>query len=283
MNKLFAPTYRTALCNIVRRAAIAAGDLTLDYFDESGVPDVMVKADGSPVTKADQLAEESILRALADVDASIPVIAEESVAAGRVPDIAGAEYFWLVDPLDGTRGFINGSGEYCVNIALIERGAPVLGVIYAPVTGDLYAGFGPETALRYKVDDDREKPLQCRRVPRGGLTVTASRHFGDGDRLGEMMEMMKVEKMLKRSSALKFCAIASGKADVYIRTGETSEWDSAAGHAILLAAGGDVVDQTGRPLTYGHVDRGFKNPEFAAGSYGALAMLDGVFVMPDAE
>lgn len=282
MNKLFDPTYRTALCNIVRRAAIAAGDVTLDYFDESGVPDAMVKADGSPVTQADQAAEELIIKALQDIDPAVPIVAEEAVAAGRIPDLTGQARFWLVDPLDGTRGFISGSGEYCVNIALVENGAPVLGVIYAPVGGDLYAGFGPDTALRYRVDDDREKPIQCRRVPHNGVTVTASRHFGDADRLDRMLDSLKVEKMLRRSSALKFCAIAAGKADVYIRTGETSEWDSAAGHAILLAAGGDVVDQAGRPLTYGHADRGFKNPDFAAASDDALPLLDGVFVTPDA-
>lgn len=277
MNKLFDPAYYGALCNMVRRAAIAAGDETLNYFDESGVPETMIKADGSPVTLADHAAEEIILKALADIDDTVPVVAEESVAAGRIPDLNGVSRFWLVDPLDGTKGFISGSGEYCVNIALIENGVPALGVIYAPVVGELFAGYGPDTALRYMVDDDQEKDIACRRAPRNGLTVMTTRHHGDVDRLNGYLESLKVEKLLKRSSALKFCAIAFGKADLYIRAGETSEWDSAAGHAILLAAGGNVVDASGKPLTYGHADRGFRNPDFAAASDDVLPMLDGLF------
>ncbi|MBU0859002.1 MAG: 3'(2'),5'-bisphosphate nucleotidase CysQ, partial [Alphaproteobacteria bacterium] len=236
-----------ALCNMVRRIAQEAGTLTLDYFDDltDMAEGLDHKADGSPVTRADREAEALITAALADIIAGIPVVAEEATAAGNVPDIAGLEYFWLVDPLDGTREFVTGSPEYTINIALIKNGDPILGVIYAPAKGELYAGCGPGTAVRYLEDQDSEKSLRVRSTPRSGLVVMASRAHGDKAQLDAFLESHKVAKMVHIGSSLKFCAIAAAKADMYPRFGPTCEWDVAAGDAILRAAGASVNDLSG--------------------------------------
>lgn len=250
---------------MVRRVAVKAGDHTLMYFDESGYA-ADTKADGSPVTRADQEAEQSIIDGLREIAGDIPIVAEESVAAGVIPDLTGAEWFWLVDPLDGTREFVRGSGDYSVNIALIHHHEPVLGVIYAPVPGELYAGCGPGTALRWLAESENEKKIHVRDLPNEGLTVVAGRLSKNPVKLNAFIEDFKVAKVLQKGSSLKLCMIAAGKADLYPRFGETSEWDTAAGDAILRAAGGHVVDLQGVPLSYGHAERKFANPPFVASS-----------------
>lgn len=262
-----------ALCNMVRRVAIAAGDHTLQYYDESGCA-ADEKSDGSPVTIADREAEAIIIKGLTDILPDVPVIGEESVAAGTVPDISASEWFWLVDPLDGTREFIRGSPDYTVNIALIHRGVPVLGVVYAPVSGELYAGHGAGTAIRWLADNNNDKPIRVRNLPAGGLTVISSRNHHDEKKLDKFLADFKIAKSMRRGSSLKICLIAAGKADLYPRFGLTSEWDTAAGDAVLRSAGGHIVDMKGVPLSYGHAQKKFENPEFVASS--------GFWPVPDA-
>jgi 3'(2'), 5'-bisphosphate nucleotidase len=254
-----------ALCNMLRRLAVEAGDHTLQYFDESGSQSEQ-KEDGSPVTLADKEAEDIILKGLADIVPDVPVVGEESMAAGIVPDLTGHDWFFLVDPVDGTREFIRGSPDYTVNIALIHKGVPVIGVVYAPVTGELYAGHGAGTAIRWLADSNKEKPIQVRDMPPKGLTVVTSRSLKYQDRMDVFLTDFKVAKAQRRGSSLKICLIAAGKADLYPRFGLTSEWDTAAGDAVLRAAGGHIVTMDGDVLTYGHGDKKFLNPEFVASS-----------------
>lgn len=270
MSKLLA--HPGALCNMVRRIAVVAGNRTLDYFDDSGVYPGY-KDDGSPVTEADHASEALIIDGLRDILPDIPIIAEESFAAGHAPDIANADYFWLVDPLDGTRGFITGSGDYTVNIALIRNGQPLLGVVYAPVPGELYAGHGPGTAIRWLEDVGQDREIRTRQPKAKGLTVVASRHYDDPAALDRYLEGHKVARLIRRSSSLKICVVASGKADLYPRLGPTCEWDTAAGDAVLRSAGGMIADMDGHPFTYGHTSRKFVNPPFQA---AAMSWFDPV-------
>jgi 3'(2'), 5'-bisphosphate nucleotidase len=225
------------------------------------------KGDLSPVTEADEKAEAVILAGLAALTPDLPVIAEEAFAAGRIPDVG--ERFWLVDPLDGTREFISRNGEFTVNIALVEQGAPLLGVVLAPalgVGGRLFAGG---RALGATVTDDLgRRAIRCRAVPAAGLTVVASRSHGDAAALDAFLAGRQVAAMTSAGSSLKLCLVAAGEADLYPRLGRTMEWDIAAGHAVLCGAGGSVcrVDD-GSPLRYGKA--GFENPYFfAAGLAG---------------
>ena len=255
-----------ALCNVVRRIAIEAGDVTLDHFEEGMQCAADIKADGSPVTEADRAAEELIIKALRDISPDIPVIAEEGAAGGGAADYEGAGYAWLVDPLDGTRAFATGDPDYTVNIALIKDGAPYLGVIYAPAHGELYAGFDGAPAIKWNADTQHEKDIRARKPVKAGLTVMASKNRNQAE-LDKYLEEHKVEKIIRRASSLKICMIAAGKADLYPGFGPTCLWDTAAGHAILRAAGGDIVDFEGRPLSYAIKKGGdFYNPPFIARS-----------------
>ncbi|TMH96724.1 MAG: 3'(2'),5'-bisphosphate nucleotidase CysQ, partial [Betaproteobacteria bacterium] len=184
--------------------------------------------------------------ALARITPGLQVVSEEAASAGRIPVVA--ERFWLVDPLDGTREFVNRNGEFTVNIALVERDTPVLGVVLAPASGRLFAGAAGAGAF---VEDEsgRRQAITCRRIPATGLTVVSSRSHGD-------------LAHVTAGSSLKFCLVAGGQADLYPRFGRTMEWDTAAGHAILRAAGGCVTDLNGAELRYGKPD--FANPHFVA-------------------
>lgn len=266
MSKLLA--HPPALCNIVRRIAYDAGDIILSHFDESGFAGADEKHDGSPVTVADREAETFICKALTDAVPGVPIISEEAAARGECPSCDGADYFWLVDALDGTRQFIAGDAEFTVNIALVHKGAPILGVVYAPVFGEMYSAHGEGTAARWSEETDKDKPIRVREPRREGLTVMVSKH-GDLAQVETYLEPYKVEKIIRRGSSLKICAIAAGKADMYPRFGATSQWDTAAAHAVLLGAGGDVVDMQGRPLSYG--GKTFANPDFVARTPGLSA------------
>lgn len=255
----------TDLLNLARQLiplVLAAGEIELYYF-RSGA-EVIDKADGSPVTLADQEAEKLIVARLCELYPSVPMIGEESVAAGVIPDISGGE-FWLVDPLDGTREFITGGGDFTVNIALLRNFIPVMGIIYAPVANELY--FGAEGRAFMILPGKAEEEVSVRQPPAEGVTVLASKRHGDPERLNEFLKDKKVAQLINRSSSLKFCLLAAGAADLYPRLGPTSEWDTAAGDAILRAAGGRVATLKGEPLTYGKVQRKFLNPEFVASSY----------------
>lgn len=237
----------------------AAGAIELKYYNEGA--DVIDKADGSPVTLADQEAEALIAAKLAALAPQIPMVGEESVAAGTIPDISAGR-FWLVDPLDGTKEFITGGGDFTVNIALLENFVPVMGIIYAPVSDELY--FGAEGKAFAVIKGGAEKEISTRPAPGEGITVVASKRHGDPERLQDFLKDQKVAGLFNRSSSLKFCAIAAGEADLYPRLGPTSEWDTAAGEAILRAAGGSVTTLDGQPMPYGKADRKFLNPEFVA-------------------
>ncbi|MBI1326236.1 MAG: 3'(2'),5'-bisphosphate nucleotidase CysQ [Alphaproteobacteria bacterium] len=256
--------YPAALCNQLKLIAARAGEITLEYFDESGYKGVDAKADGSPVTLADQKAEEFIIAELKKIAPSVPFIGEESVEAGKIPSLENQEYFWLVDPLDGTKEFISGSGDYTVNIALMQNLQPVTGVVYAPYLGSMYAGHGPGTATCYLEETESEKSISVRPPPKEGLSVVASRSHGAMDEQEKFLEQFKIAKIVKRGSSLKFCAIAAGKADIYPRFGPTCEWDTAAAHAVLRSAGGDIVNLDGTPFVYGKCGKRFLNPSFIA-------------------
>ena len=223
------------------------------------------KADGSPVTEADRRAEEIILAHLAAAFPDIPVLAEEEACAGRIPELG--DRFFCVDPLDGTKGFVARNGEFTVNIALVEGGRPTAGVVYAPDLHLLYYGAAGEGAFRAR-DGAAPEPIRPRPRPSQGLTGVGSRnHPADGAE--ERNRALGITDYVPSGSSLKFCVLAEGGADVYPRYGPTAEWDTAAGQAVLEAAGGCVLalDEEGReagPLSYGKVERGFLNPNFVA-------------------
>lgn len=264
-----------ALMNQIRRIAYDAGEITLDYFDDSGALEAMTKDDGSPVTVADQLAEDHITKKLKEITPDIIIIGEEAVAGGYRPNLENEEYYWLVDALDGTKEFISGSGNYTVNIALIHKGEPILGVVYAPFLGEMYAGNFETGALRWLDDTDNEKRIETRAIPKKGITVVSSVSHGSGEKLDDFLQQFKVEKIIKKGSSLKICTIAAGKADIYPRFGPTCEWDTAAGDAVLRAAGGGLTDIDGTPLTYTGADPKFLNPEFIAWSGDLMMALQG--------
>ena len=269
-SKILSPKNRTALCNMVRRIAVEAGALILEYFDGVRDMEAVSKDDGSPVTLADQEAEALIEKQLLNILPDISVVGEESFSRGARIDFTQHEYFWLVDPLDGTRAFIAGESEFTVNIGLIHNNEPVLGVIYAPEKGELYAGYCGDRentkAIRYFEDSDTEKEIRTRKMPKQGLTILSSKHHRNAAQQEKMLEHVKVNKMIGCSSSLKLCLIANGKADIYPRLGPTCEWDTAAGHAILRAAGGDIHDMDGKPLKYGGSHPKLLNPHFIAAS-----------------
>lgn len=249
-------TTRIRLAEDVEEIVREAGDAILKIYATSRQFDS--KADGSPVTEADTCAEAIIVKALQKLTPDVPIVAEEAVAAGE--KVSTAERFWLVDPLDGTKEFINGNGEFTVNVALVEHGVPVLGVVMAPAKGILYTGVAGKGAS-YASADGR-KAISCRRPPQVGLTVVASRSHGNAIELERFLSRYTVANTRSVGSSLKLCLLATGEADLYPRLGRTMEWDIAAGHAVVVAAGGDVLDLGGRQLRYGKP--AFENPHFVA-------------------
>jgi 3'(2'), 5'-bisphosphate nucleotidase len=239
----------------------SAGDVIMDIYATDF--DVTQKGDASPVTAADQRAEAVILAGLARITPDIPVIAEEAVAAGQIPEV-GAR-FYLVDPLDGTKEFISRNGEFTVNIALVENGRPILGLVYAPAIGRLF--LGAEGVGAWVEDTTGRRAIATRAVPAEGLTVVASRSHGDETALDAFLAGRTVASRTNAGSSLKLCLVAEGAADVYPRLGRTMEWDIAAGDAVLRAAGGIVKTVAGPVLGYGKP--GFDNPHFAAWGQGA--------------
>jgi len=255
------PALREACTGLARKAAreimrIYAGDLG-----------ERTKADKSPVTDADHAAEAIIVAGLRELTPGVAIVAEEEVAAGWTP-VIGTGPFWLVDPLDGTKEFIKRNGEFTVNIALIEGGRPVLGVVHAPATDTLWRGIAGVGADK----SERGSPfaaIATRTPPAAGLTAFASRStaiYSDLD-VWFRNNNLKIAERRQSGSSMKFCLIAEGKADIYPRFGPTSEWDTAAGQGVLEAAGGEVVTTDGATLRYGKP--GFRNPHFIARSKAA--------------
>jgi len=233
-----------------------AGRATMRFYGQCTAEQ---KADGSPVTAADQAAEDIILPALRALTPDIPVISEEESSKSLAPEVTG-DFFWLVDPLDGTKEFLNGNGEFTVNIALIEQRMPVLGVVVVPARGETYAGTGPGTATL--TDTSGTRAIKVRTPPPEGLTVVGSRSHGDALAMKAFLQGLTVSAFRAAGSSLKLCLIAQGEADLYPRLGTTMEWDIAAGHAVLAAAGGAVLTADGSAFLYGKP--AYRNPHFAA-------------------
>lgn len=220
--------------------------------------DAATKSDGSPVTLADRRAEEIILRALARIAPEIQVISEENAKSHQLPP---AERFFLVDPLDGTREFIrqDGSGAFTVNIALIEHGSPVLGIVYAPALDRMFSGRTGGGAR--ELCGGKARGIAVRNVPHSGPVAVASRSHRDPE-TDRWLEDNKVSQTVSIGSSLKFCLLAAGEADIYPRFGPTMEWDTAAGDAVLRAAGGTVTNPDGAPFVYGKPN--YRNGSFVA-------------------
>ncbi|MEZ5852064.1 MAG: 3'(2'),5'-bisphosphate nucleotidase CysQ [Hyphomicrobiaceae bacterium] len=259
-------------------AVLEAGAVEMAYY-QGGVT-VETKADASPVTAADKEAEVILVAALERAAPGIPVVAEEAVAEGRIPDL-GARFF-LVDPLDGTREFINKRDEFTVNVALVDKGEPCFGIVYVPALGDLYVTLGDRKAAMARIAPQRPAPvaprvafqsIEVRRPDMTALTAVASRSHASPE-TATYLDQYAIAARRDAGSSLKFCLIARGEADIYPRLGPTMAWDTAAGHAVLRAAGGCVTDIANRPLTYGRsagetpLDR-LRNPHFVA--WGAAA------------
>jgi len=264
MTPAFTNESRAALLAQMVEIAREAGALIMRHY--AGVVEHRQKADKSPVTIADEEAEQLIIARLSTAAPGIPVVAEESAAAGSLPDIAKGVFF-LVDPLDGTKEFLNRNGEFTVNIALIEHGRPAAGVVLAPAIGRLFWGTGNQAFERTVAADgtaSTAKRIETRPPPPEGMIAIASRSHRDRF-TEEFLALYPIAKLVAAGSSLKFCVIAAGEADIYPRHGPTMEWDTAAGHAVLLAAGGTVTRLDGKtPLTYGNAAEKFANPSFVA-------------------
>ena len=265
------------MLEILILAALRAGEAISQIY---AAPDcgAVKKADGSAVTHADLAAEAIILDILRQHFPQIPVIAEEAAAAGQVPD-CGARFF-LVDPLDGTREFLSRNGEFTVNIALIDACQPVMGVVSAPALGQIFAGAAQSGARHGHIHEGAVtgwEPIHVRRPGFDGLEVIASRSHLSKD-TEEFIARFAVKSLLPAGSSLKFCRLAEGVADLYPRLSRTMEWDTAAGDAVLRAAGGTVCTLDGAPLQYGKRgqagDADYANPWFvAAGGFDPFALL----------
>ncbi len=227
---------------------------------------VAAKADRSPVTDADRIAEAIVIRALREAAPTVPIVAEEEVAEGRIPAVAGD--FFLVDALDGTRDFIAGGNDFTVNIGLIRNGRPIAGIVHAPAVRRVWVGLVGKGARRIDIGrDPRGRPIVVRTARPGALDIVASRSHRSPE-TDAFIARFPGSRIVAAGSSLKLVTIAEGGADLYPRLAPTSQWDIAAGDAILAAAGGRVLDMTGRRLGYGPRHDGgahpFLNPWFVA-------------------
>jgi 3'(2'), 5'-bisphosphate nucleotidase len=257
-----------ALTEALATLAVRGGRQIMSHYGCAS----MMKADGSPVTIADQDAEAVILEGLAQLLPGVPVLAEESAAAGRLPE--RTDLFIAVDPLDGTREFIAGNGEFTVNIALVAAGEPVAGFIFAPARNRLWlAADGRAEALTIAPGEamtaarDR-RPIHTRPVPPEGPLALVSRSHPEAESEA-FLARHRIERRLAMGSSLKYAVIAEGGADVMVRFAPIAEWDIAAGHAVLAAAGGRMTTPDGAPISYGRAELKFRTPAYVATS-GAL-------------
>jgi 3'(2'), 5'-bisphosphate nucleotidase len=274
------PAEIAGLLPAVEAAVRQAAAVVMQVY--GGAFEVQHKSDASPVTVADQLAEAVIVAALHKLTPDIAVVAEEAASQAESKGDAPADLgncFWLVDPLDGTREFVSRNGEFTVNVALVQGGVPVLGVVYIPVQDRLFAGVcvpGHEAAHEaaneaghgaWVVDGNKpRRAIRCRLPPATGPVLACSRSHGDDAAmaawLAQNLPGQVMGGRIAVGSSLKFGLIAAGEADIYPRLGPTMEWDTAAGHAVLCAAGGQVLTLQGQPLRYGRA--GHRNPHFVA-------------------
>jgi len=240
------------------RIARVAGDATMEIYHSDF--EIYSKKDESPVTEADRKAEAIITPVLQKLAPNVPVVAEEAFSAGNHPDITG-KMFWLVDPVDGTKQFIKKQDEFTVNIALIdENRRPVFGVVHAPALNRMFWGSLAYGAF-VQNNDGEIKPIFVRPAPKDGIVVVVSRSHKTPE-VDEFLKDYTVAQEVSSGSSIKFCQVAEGIADIYPRFGPTMEWDTGAGHAVVLGAGGSVITPEGNEFTYGK--DGFKNGFFIA-------------------
>lgn len=246
------------LVNVARQA----GDITLKYY-QSDI-EIQTKDNNSPVTVADQEAEECILKHLRQIDPDIPVVAEESFERGDYPNHEEITDFWLVDALDGTKSFLNHKDDYTVNIAFVKDKKPLFGLVYAPAKDEMFYGLVDQGKAFRSLGGAAFERIQVRETPKDGLTIVASRHHATPEKVQEFLgNDYVVKEVLTLGSAFKFCAVACGIADMYPRLAPTCEWDTGAGDAVLRAAGGMVATLDNKPFTYAK-RKDFLNPSFIA-------------------
>lgn len=266
------------LLNKVSQLALAAGDLIMEVYRRSAGFESQQKADNSPVTEADILAHRYLSTQLSALTPHLPVLSEEGELAGFGAR-QGWQRYWLIDPLDGTKEFVSGNGEFTVNIALINQHKPVLGVVYAPSIKVLYkainAGLGADSAFKLDLHRDASSANSdqqriytqsiCSRIAKQqAIRVVSSRHHAKAqvqELCGKIQQQFAPVQSQALGSSLKLCAVAAGEADLYPRFGPTSEWDTAAAQAIVEAAGGSVVSTRFAALTYNN-KQSILNPEF---------------------
>jgi 3'(2'),5'-bisphosphate nucleotidase len=259
-----APIDQDAIADIFAEIALEAAVAVMAVYASDS--HARRKPDKSPVCDADEYAEAIILERLAERLPSFPVLAEEAAANGK-KTVAGTTFI-LVDPVDGTLEFLNHNGEFTINIGLIVDGAPLAGVVYAPALGQLWIGgatatsctVAPGAALPPR---GQRREIHVRAAPSEGLTALESRSHSDPE-TEAFLAQLPIRERRTAGSSLKFCAVAEGDADVYPRFGQTMEWDTAAGDAVLRAAGGIVLDGEHHPLRYGKAGAQFRNGPFVA-------------------
>ena len=248
------------------RIAKTAGNAILSVYRRAGDIDVTIKDDNSPLTEADRDAHEIIIAELKRFTPSIPILSEESDGISVDERLSWSRY-WLVDPLDGTKEFIKRNGEFTVNIALINNGAPELGIVHVPVTNISYLGKMGVGAWKVAATGEADViSITNFDLNSGQVRIVASRSHS-GDLLDQLINTMEAElgkaEVVSMGSSLKICLLAEGKADIYPRLAPTSEWDTAAAHAVLAAAGGDIVDTEFQALRYNQKES-MLNPHFIA-------------------
>jgi len=270
------PRFMAELC----RLALAAGCNAMRHYESN--LHIERKADNSPVTSADKEGEAIITDGLAQLCPHITVIGEEGIGEERIGEKSAADnlpaqlddYFFLLDPLDGTKEFINRQDDFTINIGLIEKTQAIAGVVYAPARARLFFTLGTARAFELNlapkmdaaIDIESARAIHARPAPQDGLIAVASRAHNN-PATDDFLRAMHIKKTLAVGSSLKICLLATGEADIYPRLGRTMEWDIAAAHAILRAAGGRLTTSDGAPFTYGKLAQGFANPPFIA--YGA--------------
>ncbi|WP_026317090.1 3'(2'),5'-bisphosphate nucleotidase CysQ [Ahrensia kielensis] len=234
-----------------------AGRKAMEIYDLN--IDVAYKADHSPVTEADIAVDELVIPALEAAFPEIPIISEErshNHSLAECPD-----RFFLVDPIDGTKEFIKKTGEFTINVGLIENGVPIAGIVYAPALGRLF--IADTDGSCYELDEnDQRKDLRVRDCPDDSAVIAVASRSHNTPETQDFLDKNKISECVSAGSSLKFCVLAAGEADIYPRFGPTMEWDTAAGHAVLSGAGGQVVNIDGSPFKYGKPD--FRNPNFIA-------------------
>ena len=263
---------RDAAARLFAGLAVEAGAVIMEIYARNF--DVRAKGDGSPVSLADEKAEALILAGLAQLMPGVPVLAEEAAARGEAPALG--DTFILVDPLDGTREFVSRNGEFTVNIALVSDGAPLAGAVYAPALNTLWFGgagaFRAEIAPGHDLRQARDlTSIRVRVSPAAGMTALASRSHAD-PQTERFLAGLNIAERIAAGSSLKFCRVAEGAADVYPRFGPTMEWDTAAGDAVLRAAGGMTQGADGAPLVYGKTGDLYRNGPFVVWGANARAM-----------